>query len=116
MNYMMALLCVAGAVGIFGYEYTTGSTRFHILGGEVSAGWILLAMAVYNLVRWWSVQSGRKQQDDMRERAYRVRERYRRERDQEREIDPTFDFTRPSEPFDSPPDRRDAGPAEEKRE
>jgi hypothetical protein len=105
MNFLLALLFLIGAIGVFGYQLATGDRRFHILNTNLSGGWLLLLMAGYNLVRWWSVRSYQLNQQALRAQASRVRTRYH-EREREHEPDPNFDFTNaPAPPPSSPPTR-----------
>ncbi len=64
-----------------------------IWGTGISAGWLALLMAAYNLVRWWSVRSFQAQRRLLEEEMIRRRRESRSSPPSE--PDPTFDFTRP---------------------
>jgi hypothetical protein len=63
---------------------------------NIFVGWLALALAGYNLVRWWSrrmIDRGRRMQDQQRERSTLARS----------VTDPQFQFDRPEEPEGAPP-------------
>ncbi len=117
MNFILSLLFLAGAIGVFGYQAVTGDRNPRIVHTDISVGWILLMMTAYNLVRWWSVRSYQIQQWEMRQQAARVRERYRTRQREDRPIDPNFDFTnepaiQPAPPTQGPQAPNANGPGE----
>jgi hypothetical protein len=97
MNLILALFWLALAAALFTHEALTGSSAFRIQRGGVnlSAGWLMLVLAAYNLVRWWS--SRRYQQIRRAEQAAAAeRERANRLRHRPEPIgdpDPNFVFT-----------------------
>ncbi|MFL5241978.1 MAG: hypothetical protein ACJ8FY_07710 [Gemmataceae bacterium] len=76
-------------------EWTGWQLRNLEIGNmRISAGWLVLAMAGYNFVRWYGVYSARSQghvQDQARDRLHRPR----REITPPIEPDPNFDFRDP---------------------
>lgn len=100
MNLVMGIVWLAGAVALFVYEYRTGDRRSHIRGTDLSAGWLLLVLAAYNLVRWYSARSYRAEQRALFE-AQAARMRQIRDRDRP-PPDPNLDFTNEA-PSPSPP-------------
>jgi hypothetical protein len=109
MNFILALVCLVGAIVLFAYQMATEDRRFHIRGTDLSVGWLLLVMAAYNLVRWWSVRNWQIQQAEIQAQAARVRKRYS-ERREERVPDPNFDFTDAPAPRPSAPDNISTDP------
>src|SRR5262245_59601918 len=65
----------------------------NLFGSHISAGWLALIMALYNLLPWWSAHSLQKERRRM-EDAWLQRQREEARRP-EREPDPTFDFSKP---------------------
>jgi hypothetical protein len=98
MNLILALVWLLGALGVFGYEYYTGGKVAIIRGTDLSIGWLLLALAAYNLARWWSTRSWRADQRALQmSQANRYRAVHHEHRDQP--PDPNFNFTdQPSPP------------------
>lgn len=98
MNLFFALLWLAAAIGLFAYDFATGQVRFTIRGLNISAGWLLLLLAGWNFVRWYSVRAQRAELEALRT-AHEARQRHSRVREMPAEPDPTFDFSdRPPEP------------------
>jgi hypothetical protein len=96
----LTVLWFLGAIGVFAYEFATGTMPFRLLGQNISVGWVLLLLAFYNLARWYSQRTLRQtaQTDDYIHQA-RLRQAQRRERV---DPDPTFDFRNPPTEGDSP--------------
>ncbi|MFO0880175.1 MAG: hypothetical protein U0840_22735 [Gemmataceae bacterium] len=112
MNFLFGTLWLAGAVGLFGYELYSGEKPFTIRGLNVSAGWLFLVLAGWNLSRWYSAKVHKAEQAALQQNH---EERLRQARQHERpgEYDPTFDFSqKPTAPgeFQAPP--QDKPPAE----
>src|SRR5438105_4163397 len=64
---------------------------FENFGSAVVAGWVAVALGIYNLVRWWGTMAGRR----LREETTRLRERDKIEGTTTAQLpDPTFDFGR----------------------
>ena len=61
MNLFFALFWLVCAVGLLAFEHAVGPTAFHREMG-FSETWLMLAFAVYNLVRWWSGRAYREKQ------------------------------------------------------
>ena len=107
MNLVLGLLWLTGAIALFAYEATTGERPYRISGlGNISAGWVLVLLAGYNLVRWYSNRMSRADQEAMRI-VHEARMRQARTRNRPTEPDPTFDFTdkspSPRGPTELPP-------------
>src|SRR5262249_44266308 len=104
-NLIFAIIWLVLGLGLLAYDHLApgGAAPFRIGDTDVSLGWIALALAAYNIVRWWSRRASwraRKQE----EKSERRRERARREREfreSGRTPDPNFIF-------DKPPDDTDA--------
>jgi len=96
MNLFMALLWTLCAVVLLAYEHFVGVTKFRIRIGDTSfsAAWMMLALALYNLARWWGNRSYRAEQR-AREIAQASREWETRRRPSEPAgpPDPNFNFT-----------------------
>jgi hypothetical protein len=65
MNLILALGCLIGGAAMLVHERLTGATTWRIRGTDLSAGWLLIVLAVYNLVRWWSIRSQQKTMEDV---------------------------------------------------
>ena len=102
MNLFLAVLMLAAGVGLFVYQFVTGTTPFTILRRDVSAGWLFLLLGTYNLARWYSSRANRSEQQALLA-AHEARLRQARHREPPAEPDPTFDFT------DKPPPRASSG-------
>jgi hypothetical protein len=102
MSGFLALIWLVCGLGVLTYQAASGDTRLslHILGTSVSSGWVMLVMAGYNFLRWWS------RRPMSRTPRYTVRDRDRRHRrrhdDETRERNPDFIFT-DDPPPDAPP-------------
>ena len=81
MNLFLALFWLVCAAVLLAYEHFIGGGRFRIrIGGEsFSAAWLMLVLAVYNMVRWWSSRAHREEQRKLEiaraEREWRQRHR-----------------------------------------
>jgi hypothetical protein len=102
MNFILGLVWLAGAVGLILYEQFTGKPVLRMRGTGLSLSWLLLGLALYNFVRWYSARAFRASQRDM---YYEREARLRHIRSHDRpEPDPTFDFSdQPPEPAAPPP-------------
>jgi hypothetical protein len=78
--------------------FATGDPRFvlHLGGVQLSSGWLALVLALYNVARWWSLRSYRRQRQEEQEALAR---RFRRRDEElprpEQPPDPNFNFTEP---------------------
>jgi hypothetical protein len=95
MNFVLAIICLSGAIALFGYQAVTGTERYRILGTNLSAGWMLLLLAAWNFVRWYSRQTLRAVHSIP---PPPVRRRSREF--EESEYNPAFDFDNPAPPDD----------------
>jgi hypothetical protein len=106
MNLVLALIWLVGAIVAFAYPYFTGQPVPLIPLGDtrVSIGWLLLALSLYNWVRWWSIRAYRADQRAQQlAHASRHRlEHWRERREPSGELDPNFDF---SDQPPAPPNR-----------
>jgi hypothetical protein len=107
LNLILGILWLAGAIALFAYETATGRPLIRSLFGGISSAWILLLLAAWNFVRYYSSRMGRAEQESLR---IAHEERLRRARFHERPSvpDPTFDFSdKPAAPprnlTDQPP-------------
>jgi hypothetical protein len=109
MNLILAFVWLAGAAALFIYDYQTGEPHLRIRGTNLSLGWLLLALGLYNLARWVSTrtsQSARRALQDahaQRHRATQIREH------REDPPDPNFNFT--DQPPPATPGRHDPPPS-----
>jgi hypothetical protein len=90
-------LLIAAAIFITGLA--TGKWYLNVHLGDFppfSSGWLALLLALYNLARWWSIRSYRRQrlaeQDALAKRFHRHRDE---RREPEQPPDPNFNFTEP---------------------
>jgi hypothetical protein len=94
LNLVLAVLWVVVAGAIF----LSGDERLFIRLGTAhfSSGWLALGLALWNLVRWWSVRSYRRaRQAEQEALARRSRRHAAEERREPAEPDPNFNFTDP---------------------
>jgi hypothetical protein len=90
LNLILAVVWLVLAAVLLALDYSSGKPVATIRGTNLSLGWLLLVLGLYNLARWWSIRSV--------ERARRAREvppSYRRHFTPRRDEppDPNFDFT-----------------------
>jgi hypothetical protein len=92
----MAMLWSLSAVVLFAYEHFVGEARRRLRWGDdsYSVAWVMLVLALYNLVRWWSRRSYRADQRMLEiDRAKREWEMRRRHSEPAGPLDPNFNFT-----------------------
>lgn len=92
MYLLLGSLWALGAAGLFVYEWQTGDRRSRFLGSSISSAWIMVLLAAYNFVRWYSAYALRAERA-AQQLAYEARLRQARRREPPPEPDPTFDFT-----------------------
>jgi hypothetical protein len=99
MNLFLALLWLIGAIVVFAYQYFTGDDSLQIRRMGVSLGWLMLALSLYNWVRWWGIRAYRADQRAIQIAQARRHggEHWRERRQPGGELDPNFDFS------DTPP-------------
>jgi hypothetical protein len=93
INLILAIVWLLGAAVVFAYEMQTGDRGLRIRGTDLSMGWLLLVLALYNLARWLSIRSGQSAQRAFRqdlEQRHRAGQLHQR---REEPPDPNFDFT-----------------------
>lgn len=104
MNFNLVLACLwlAAGIGVLVYEAVTGKLTYRVLDTNISIGWLILLLALYNLARWWSVRSS----EASRRAAWQMESMRHRSRADERRRDeppdPNFQFTDDG-PGKSPP-------------
>lgn len=106
MNLFFGILWLAGAIGTFAYGLVTGEAPLTIKGLNVSAGWLFLLLAAWNLVRWYATRAGKAEKEALRI-VHEARLRQARQQERPVEYNPEFDFT--NKPSDAPPPK--GGPA-----
>jgi hypothetical protein len=92
----MAFLSGVGGVALLVWQGLHPENRLLTIHGTgISVGWILLVVAVYDLVRWRSRRAMGRQSEPVAE-AWRPRRRIQEREDSRPPVtpDPTFDFTR----------------------
>jgi hypothetical protein len=96
INLVMAVLWAIAGVLLLGWQLSRPEFgRPTLWSSDLLPGWVALLLALYNLVRWWSVLSKPGRTFDATSRSDT------RAHEPEREPDPTFNFNR-----ESPPDRQ----------
>jgi hypothetical protein len=94
MNLFLALLWFLGGIALLAYDRINGDVRLRISGTDLSFGWLLLVLAAYNLVRWWSLRSYRMEQQARAQQAAQARFSRAAPRERRDEPpDPNFNFT-----------------------
>lgn len=102
LNLMLAAVWLIAACAAFTWPLINPHGHgLVIVGTKISAGWLFLGLAVYNLARWWMSRSYRAAQQRFHENTERRDREHRNE--PPREPDPTFDFTRDDPPGQNTP-------------
>jgi hypothetical protein len=101
-NLFLAGIWTALGVGLLIYHAVQPNNAMAFRFGDtnVSLGWVALALAVYNLLRWWGRRasySARQQQEEFQRRR-EVARRDREFRASGQEPDPNFIFDEPPRP------------------
>jgi len=76
-------------VGMLAAPYINPQWNWVILDTGISFGWLLLGFSLFNFLKWWLIQRLKKVRMREEELARTMRSRHR----DEREYDPTFDFS-----------------------
>ena len=98
----MACVWAAVGVGLLVWHWLAPNADQPVMRWTgISAGWLCLGLAAYNLVRWWSGRELRRQ-DRTWEHSQVPAKRFSTLKPTE-EPDPTFDFSRPSPDEGHPP-------------
>lgn len=99
VNLFLAALWLVLGVCLLVYDHLQpgGGTSFRVAETDISFGWIALALAGYNLLRWWGRRASWKarRQHDESERRRELSRRDREFRESGREPDPNFMFDKP---------------------
>lgn len=102
MNLFLALFWLVCAAVLLAYEHFIGGAGVRIRLGDssFSGAWLMLVLALYNLVRWWGNRSYREEQRKLEiARARQEWERRRHSTAPPSPPDPNFNFTEgPSPP------------------
>ena len=96
MNLFLALFWLVCAVVLLAYEQLIGGERFRVPLGRFSfpGVWLMLALTLYNVVRWWIYRSYRAKQRAVEiARANEEWERRRHVAAPSQPPDPNFNFT-----------------------
>jgi hypothetical protein len=78
--------------------------RIKLIGGDLSLGWMALAICLYNVARYWSYRAAQAEKRAMAIMQSRVRQSAARPREPYGDPDPNFMFT------DEPPTKKDDSP------
>jgi hypothetical protein len=91
MYRLLAIAWLVGGVALIIYDNYIGDSKWLIAG--VSPGWLMLAFAAYNLVRWWG-QHMKQVSREAERRAWAARQPpVRRSAERQEPPDPNFIFT-----------------------
>ena len=105
LNPLLGVIWLTIGVAVLLTDWRRGIPTFYftIFGTPISLGWLALALAGYNVIRWWSVRSWLARKNAMEDADTWRRQRHARsERRPPQEPDPNFIFT-DTRPL--PPDR-----------
>jgi hypothetical protein len=96
MNLFLALFWLMCAAVLLAYQQFLGGQGFRIRWGGINlpAEWLMLALALYNVVRWWSNRAYR--EELRRVEIARARSEWERRRHHSQPAeppDPNFNFT-----------------------
>jgi hypothetical protein len=93
LNLYLAVFWLVGGVGLVVWHAMNPEDQtLRIRGTDWSPGWLGVVLAVYNLVRWYSLRATLRQQAMYQEQA-RQQPGSRRRADSPAEPDPNFHFT-----------------------
>jgi hypothetical protein len=97
LNLVLGFAWLIAAVAAFLWPHINPQAHVPvIIGTKISAAWLLLAFAVYDFARWWTLRSRQATQKAIQENLERQEREHRNE--PPRDPDPTFDFTRKDSP------------------
>ncbi len=57
LNLILAIVWLTSGLAVLALDYFGNGTGRTLLGTRLSLGWALLAMALYNLLRWWRLHA-----------------------------------------------------------
>ena len=94
INLALAFIWGLLGVALIAYHATTGDERWRIwFLGNISAGWAMLLICVYNVARWWSMRTLlAAKRAEIIARARREREHHAGPRPEYGEPNPEFMF------------------------
>jgi hypothetical protein len=105
VNLILGLAWLAIGVWMLWADYTGQGLGWRIrFFPELSVGWLLLVLALYNFVRWYSIRAGQRARAE-EERAAWLRRAPRRRDREDVTPDPNFQFTDEPPPPDNLTDR-----------
>ena|SRR6516225_8409895 len=100
LNLFMAIFWLILGLGLVIYHALNPQQgNFRIIGTDLSAGWLIVVLAIWNVLRWWSARAADKDRQFEEDAAFqRQRKHYDQlsQREPEKEIvNPEFDFSKP---------------------
>jgi hypothetical protein len=111
LNLILAAMWLVIGIAMLVACYTTNDPRLRerlMVGNEFPIGWLVLLMAVWNLIRWYSVRASRLQRQEL-EQLRETRRYPARPSEPIGEPNPAFNFTDepppPAPPVRLPNDR-----------
>jgi hypothetical protein len=96
INLFMAIFWMVLGAGLVGYHWMyPGETFLRLRGTDLSPGWLIMILAAWNVIRWWSALAAEKDRKMQENLTY---ERQRRHGSlpvtREEAPNPEFDFSR----------------------
>jgi hypothetical protein len=100
MNLIFGIVWLIAGVAILVWQAVTNTPVLYVPGLGISSGYLALVLAAYNLVRWYSIRSYRRQRKEAEELWQRRQREHRAAQRAERDEapNPEFDFSNRSAP------------------
>jgi hypothetical protein len=93
LNLFLAVFWLVLGAGLVVWHWLDPQSQFlRIRGTDWSPGWFGIVLALYNLVRWYSIRSSYLQRQALQEQWQRFQERERERLREPVEPDPNFNF------------------------
>jgi hypothetical protein len=100
INLFMAMFWLLLGLGLVIYHTMFPGEQFlRMRFLDISPGWLIMVLAVWNLIRWWSLRQAEKDRQYEEDLAYKRQRRHEGEPKRERVEEPPnpeFDFNRPA--------------------
>jgi hypothetical protein len=97
MNLFLAIVWLVLGLGVLAWQLITGDQSWGLRLGDtrISAAWLPMLLALYNLARWWGIRSARANEQYLRtlEASRPHHARHHAHREPPGPPDPNFDFT-----------------------
>lgn len=94
IHMLLAFFWLSLGLALVIYHWLRPEEQFlRLRGTDISPGWLAIALAVYNLFRWWMGRTGDRERE-LQEQLARQRARHDSPDPHAQPPDPNFDFSR----------------------